>query len=185
MRSFAAVLLRRLAFRLVPPDQQPSRPVSSFSPSPNNPNGMMTIYDHLSEPTRFRTEHSLLLCLQSEPVDSVRRKVADAVTDLAIGSMERGRPWPELQNWTFEGTQSPSVPMREISFRILGSVPALVLDQDVGIVLRVMQGGLKDSESVEVRQKFKLFLLLLMILVFDERRSMILTDATLIWTLTI
>ena len=139
MRSFAAVLLRRLAFRPVPSDH-----------TDINRSGPITIYDHLSEDTRFRTERALLRCLYDEAVDGVRKKVADTITDLAIGSMERGRPWAEMQTATFEGTQSPTTGHREVAFRILANVPHLVLDQDVAIVLRVMQGGLKDSQSIEV-----------------------------------
>ena len=140
MRSFAAVLLRRLVFRPVPRD-----------PHGLNHSAPLTIYDHLSEGTRFRTERALLRCLREESVDSVRKKVADTITDLALGSMERGRPWPELQSTTFECTQSPTIGHRESAFRILASVPHLVLDQDVSVVLRVLQGGLKDMHSSDVR----------------------------------
>lgn len=142
MRSFAAVLLRRLAFRPVPSDH-----------TDINRSGALTIYDHLSEDTRFRTERALLRCLHDEAVDGVRKKVADTITDLAIGSMERGRPWPELQTATFEGTQSSTIGHREVAFRILANVPHLVLDTDTSIVLRVMQGGLKDAQSVEVCER--------------------------------
>lgn len=146
MRSFAAVLLRRLVFRPVPPD-----------PHNLNHSAPLTIYDHLSEDTRFRTERALLRCLRDEANESVRKKVADSITDLAIGSMERGRPWPELQSTTFECTQSPTIGHRESAFRILASVPHLVLDQDVTVVLRVLQGGLKDPQSVEVRHFIYVF----------------------------
>lgn len=157
MRSFAAVLLRRLAFRVVPTDGQTDinqRSVSALAgvaPGGSAARaGRSTIYDHLSEDTRFRTERALLKCLADEPVDDVRKKVADTIIDLALGSMERGRPWPELQTATFEGTQSSVIGHREVAFRILASVPHLVLDQDVDIVLRVMEGGLKDTQSLEV-----------------------------------
>lgn len=40
--------------------------------------------------------------------------------------------------------------MREVGYRILASVPALMLDQDMGAVLAVLEGGLKDAESIEV-----------------------------------
>ncbi len=139
MRSFAAVLLRRLVFRPALPD-----------PHRMNPNQNLAIYDHLSEDTRFRTERALLRCLRQEQNDSVRKKVADTITDLAIGSMERGRPWPELQSTVFECTQSPTIGHRESAFRILASVPNLILDQNVSDVLRVLEGGLKDAQSIDV-----------------------------------
>ncbi|KAF8333461.1 armadillo-type protein [Cantharellus anzutake] len=140
MRSFAAVLLRRLVFRPVPPD-----------PHRVNPTQNLTIYDHLSEDTRFRTERALLRCLRQEQNDSVRKKVADTITDLAIGSMERGRPWPELQSTVFDCTQSHTIGHRESAYRILASVPNLILDQDVNVVLQVLEGGLKDTQSIDVR----------------------------------
>lgn len=155
MRSFAAVLLRRLAFRAVPPDHTDpnQRSVAALAGAAGiggSAARRSTIYDHLSEDTRFRTERALLRCLADEAVDAVRKKVADTITDLALGSMERGRPWPELQTATFEGTQSSVIGHREVAFRILASVPHLVLDQDAQIVLRVMQGGLKDQQSIDV-----------------------------------
>lgn len=138
MRSFAAVLLRRLIFRPIPPESRHPHAAP------------LTIYDHLSEDTRMKCERSLLRSLREESQDSVRKQVADAITDMASGSMSRGRPWPELQSVTFECTQSGVNGHRESAFRILASVPELVLDQDVSVVLRVLEGGLQDAQSVDV-----------------------------------
>jgi hypothetical protein len=79
MRSFSAVLLRRILFRPLP--------TSSVSAS----SGSSTIYDHISEPTRNNIEKALLHCLKEESDESVRKKVVDTITDVALGSLERGR----------------------------------------------------------------------------------------------
>lgn len=69
--------------------------------------------------------------------------------------MERGRPWQELGEWCAQAVvnnvHEGGTAMREIGYRILGSVPALMLDQDMGAVLGVLDAGLKDAESLEVR----------------------------------
>ncbi|KAG8968328.1 hypothetical protein FRC03_007787 [Tulasnella sp. 419] len=77
MRSFAAVLLRRLMFRSV------------SSTSRLNP--YTAIYDHLSENTRKTIEALLLICLANEGVESVRNKIVDTITEMAEGSMSRAR----------------------------------------------------------------------------------------------
>lgn len=147
MRDFAAVLLRRFIIRPVPPD-----------PHNMNHSAPAMIYDHLSEDTRLRTERTLLRCLREESIDRVRKKVVDSITKMAELSMERGRPWPELQSTSFECTQSPAVGDRDSAFRILAAVPHLVLDQDVPTVLRVLQGGLKDPQSVDVSRHHDLIM---------------------------
>lgn len=161
MRSFAAVLTRRLLFRPLP---------SNLDPSQTN----RSIYDHLSESTRKNMETVLLLCLREETDESVRRKVVDTVTDIAMGSMERGRlstntltvyyltlmanpyvgPWPELQSIALECTQSSVIGHRESAFRIFSAVPHILLDHDVPFVCEILERGLKDTQSVEVRRLF-------------------------------
>lgn len=139
MRSFALVLLRRLLFRALP--SSPSTLRSS----------RITLYDHLSEPTRNTLERALLWSLSNEPSQAVRPKLADTITDLAAASFERGRPWLALQAQSFSATLNADQRQRESAYRIFGSVPALMGDQQVDAVVRVLQRGLQDPESLEVR----------------------------------
>lgn len=92
----------------------------------------------------------MLLCLRSEHDESVRNKIVDTICDIAIGSMERGRPWPELQSAAFECSQSPAHPLRQSAFKIFANVPQLILDQEISVAVNVLERGLQDPESVEV-----------------------------------
>ena len=46
--------------------------------------------------------------------------------------------------------QSPTAGHREVAFRIFGSVPNLVLDEDIPQMLSVFGRGLKDPEAITV-----------------------------------
>ncbi|KAF8584878.1 ARM repeat-containing protein [Ramaria rubella] len=139
MRSFSLVLLRRLLFRALPSSPSTLR------------SARITLYDHLSEPTRTTLERALLSALSNEPSQSVRPKLADTITDLAAASFDRGRPWLALQAQSFSATLSADQRQRESAYRIFGNVPALMGDQSVDAVVNVLQRGLQDPESLEVR----------------------------------
>ncbi|KAI0046306.1 ARM repeat-containing protein [Auriscalpium vulgare] len=137
MRSFSLVLLRRLLFRSVA--------------SPNGKAARLTLYDRLSSQTLTTLERLLLHSLSHEPADVVRRKTVDTTCDLANYSMARGRPWHALQAQAFAMTQSEAAGQRESAYRVFAGCPNLVMDLQTDAVLRVLQKGLQDPQSVEVR----------------------------------
>ena len=137
MRSFSLVLLRRLLFRA--------------SPGPGSKSPRLTLYDRLSSQTLTAIERILLHSLLHEHVDSVRRKAVDTICDLANNSMGRGRPWHALQAQSFAMCKSADPSARECAFRIFSGSPNLVMDLQTDAVLRVLQEGLQDRQSVEVR----------------------------------
>ncbi|KIJ25106.1 hypothetical protein M422DRAFT_193858 [Sphaerobolus stellatus SS14] len=139
MRSFSLVLLRRLLFRAIP------------NSSSTLTSTQATLYDHLSEPTRSSLERALLSALSHEPALSVRHKLAETITDLANASFERGRPWLALQAQSFSATHDADQRQRESAYRIFANVPALMGDQQPDAIVRVLQRGLQDPESLEVR----------------------------------
>ncbi|KAI0919362.1 hypothetical protein AcV7_006120 [Taiwanofungus camphoratus] len=132
MRSFSLVLLRRLLFR---------------STSAHR----MSLYDHLSSQSLATLERILLHSLLHEPSPVVRRKTVDTVSDLANHAMTRGRPWHALQAQTFSMAESPDAGTREASFRVFAGSPNLVMDLQPDGVLAVLQKGLQDPQSIEVR----------------------------------
>lgn len=146
MRSFSLVLLRRLLFRALPSSPSTLR------------SARITLYDHLSEPTRTSLERALLSALANEPSQSVRPKLADTITDLAAASFDRGRPWLALQAQSFSATLNVDHRQRESAYRIFGNVPALMGDQQVDAIVRVLQRGLQDPESLEVSLFSKVWL---------------------------
>lgn len=133
MRSFSLVLLRRLLFRQTINQHQP-----------------LPLYDQLSSQTLATIERLLLHSLSHEPSPLVRRKAVDTVTDLANGSMERGRPWHALQAQAFSMAQHPDPGLREAAFRVFAGSPNLVMDLQTESVLAILQKGLQDPQSVEV-----------------------------------
>ena len=137
MRSFSLVLLRRLLFRASP---------GSSAKSPR-----MTLYDRLSVQTLNAIERSLLHSLLHEQIDSVRRKAVDTICDLANNSMERGRPWHALQAQAFAMCKGADPTARDSAFRIFAGCPNLVMDLQTDAVLRVLQDGLQDRQSIDVR----------------------------------
>src|SRR5216684_865303 len=144
MRSFSLVLLRRLLFR-------PSPALSGTKPSSSS---RLTLYDRLSSQTLTSIERILLHSLFHEQIDSVRRKAVDTICDLANNSMGRGRPWHALQAQSFAMCKSADPSARECAFRIFSGCPNLVMDLQTDAVLRVLQEGLQDRQSVEVRLFF-------------------------------
>jgi hypothetical protein len=136
MRSFSLVLLRRLLFR----------------PSPNQSTdtARMTLYDHLSSQTLTTLERLLLHSLSHESSQPVRRKAADTICDLANNSMDRGRPWHNLQAQAFSMAQSPDPNAREGAYIVFAGCPNLVMDLEIESVIATFQKGLEDVESIDV-----------------------------------
>ncbi|KIM73570.1 hypothetical protein PILCRDRAFT_829051 [Piloderma croceum F 1598] len=141
MRSFSLVLLRRLLFRPAPAQKQ--------NPGAQAPR--LSLYDHLSSSALSTVERLLLHSLSHEPSAAVRRKSVDTITDLANNSMQRGRPWHALQAQAFSMTQSADAGLRESAFRVFAGSSMLVMDLQTDAVLRVLKGGLEDSQSIDVR----------------------------------
>lgn len=114
MRTFSLVLLRRLLFRQLPTplSQTPSSPSPSDRSRPSSATGHNTLYDHLSEGTRSALERLVLRCLTLEEKDSVRKKCADTVSDIALGSFERGRDWEGVRVWIGEACSRGGLAMR-------------------------------------------------------------------------
>ncbi|KAA1478264.1 ARM repeat-containing protein [Dentipellis sp. KUC8613] len=137
MRSFSLVLLRRLLFR--------------SSSSQSGKSTRLTLYDHLSSQALTTLERLLLHSLSHEPAQVVRRKAVDTICDLANNSMSRGRPWHALQAQAFGMAQSPDANARESAYRVFAGCSNLVMDLQTDAVLTVLQKGLQDPESIEVR----------------------------------
>ncbi|QRW07401.1 importin subunit beta-3 [Ceratobasidium sp. AG-Ba] len=145
MRAFAAVLLRRLIFR------PPLHPVPSPHPHQSFAAPKSTIYDHLSEATRNNLELILLAALREERDLNALKGVTETVCELAIGSFERKRPFPELLNTASQLANSGDAIHRESAFRIFTNVPHLLWDQNPQQVVAALENALKTSETISVR----------------------------------
>lgn len=138
MRSFSLVLLRRLLLRT-------AGPPASNGPPP-------TLYDQLPNNTLSSIERLLLNSVAHEPATVVRRKAVDTVIDVANKSMQRGRPWHALQVQAFSMAQGEEG-ARESAYLIFAGCTELVLDLQTSGVLELLQKGLQDASSVDVRPR--------------------------------
>ncbi|TFY54131.1 hypothetical protein EVJ58_g9042 [Rhodofomes roseus] len=132
MRSFSLVLLRRLLFRATSQSRLP-------------------LYDHLSSQSVATLERILLYSLLHEPASVVRHKAVDTVADLANQAMARGRPWHALQTQAFRMVEAGDVVTREAAFRVFAGSVNLIIDLQTEAIVGMLQKGLQDPESIEVR----------------------------------
>ena len=95
-------------------------------------------------------ECSLLHSLLHEQIDSVHQKAIDTICNLANNSMEHGRPWHALQAQAFAMCKGANLTAHDSAFRIFASCPNLVMDFQTDVVLRVLQDGLQDRQSINV-----------------------------------
>ncbi|KAF9394692.1 hypothetical protein CPC16_010607 [Podila verticillata] len=136
LRSFAAVLTRRVAFKGIPTQDPDADEV--------------TLWDITQESTRQAMKTHFLEGLSQEPNKSVRNKVCDTIAEMARASTAKKQAWPEILPALFECTKSPSHEHRESAFRIFTSVPDLISGQHVDILKSVFASSLRD-ENLHVR----------------------------------
>ena len=96
-------------------------------------------------------ERSLLHSLLHEQIDSVHRKAVDTICNLANNSMERGRPWHAPQAQAFAMCKGADLTAHDSTFHIFAGCPNLIMDLQTDAVLMVLQDGLQDQQSIDVR----------------------------------
>ncbi|KAI9833848.1 MAG: hypothetical protein M1826_006371 [Phylliscum demangeonii] len=131
MRSFAAVLFRRVAAK---PRQNP---VSKEQTE---------VYLSLPEEQRLPIRQNLLRLMTEESLPHVRHKIGDAVAELARELSDEGLPWPELLAVLFQASQSSEPSQRENAFRVFAATPGVISEEHEGMVLNVFTKGFKDNE---------------------------------------
>ncbi|EKM53787.1 uncharacterized protein PHACADRAFT_260306 [Phanerochaete carnosa HHB-10118-sp] len=65
--------------------------------------------------------------------------------------MSRGRPWHSLQQQAFQMTESEDPVTRENAYRVFAGSPNLIMDLRTDSVIGMLQKGLQDPQSVDVR----------------------------------
>ncbi|KAJ1930154.1 importin subunit beta-3 [Tieghemiomyces parasiticus] len=130
-RSFAAILFRRIAFRL----------------SPSNPEGAgLLLYQNLRPDVRGFCQQGLLAALGQETVVPVVHKLSDTVAEVARFLDNMGKTWPELLQGlaTFLRAENPA--QRAAVFRIFAAVPAVPGAQPLEAMKPAFAAGLQDGE---------------------------------------
>ncbi|KAF9289191.1 hypothetical protein BGZ68_009889 [Mortierella alpina] len=135
LRSFVAVLTRRMAFKTVPSGTAA---------------GDVTLWNMVQEDTRVALRTQFLAALLNETNKSVRNKVCDTVAELARASISAAEmSWPEILPVLLECISSKPE-LRESAFRILTAVPSLISSQPVDTLKTVFEKSLQD-ENLHVR----------------------------------
>ncbi|KAL4868828.1 hypothetical protein BDV12DRAFT_93912 [Aspergillus spectabilis] len=129
-RSFAAVLFRRIATRTR------KDPVTTESKE---------LFSTLAPEQRLIIRQKLVTCLTNESVNDVRRKIGDAVAEIARQYTENGEQWPELLGILFQASQSPDAGLREASYRIFSTTPSVIEKSHEDAVMGVFGKGFKDD----------------------------------------
>ncbi|RKP22721.1 armadillo-type protein [Syncephalis pseudoplumigaleata] len=138
IRSFSAVLFRRLAFK------SPTNLTSSGESL------AVAVWDTVLDSTRSRCMQELLLSLKDEPAGTVLHKLSDTIAELYKNTVSRGQPWPTLETFLFELCSAPVADRRDCAFRIFAAIPSILERQPPENVLSAFMERLGD-ESAAVR----------------------------------
>ncbi|KAJ3361562.1 hypothetical protein GGF32_007166 [Allomyces javanicus] len=142
LRSFAAVLFRRLALQPVP--------VLAADGTKTHTSALFMI----QETTRRGCLAELLGALAAEPVVTVRKKLCDCISEVTKALLNKQVAWPELTPAVLQCVRAAEPEYRESAFRIFGSVPKLLMPNDVLDMVTVgpiFESGLAESEVLAVR----------------------------------
>ncbi|KAJ5294758.1 hypothetical protein PENANT_c014G03055 [Penicillium antarcticum] len=134
-RAFSAVLFRRIATK-TRKDPASGDAKEVFSSLPNE--------------QRVAIREKLVACLTSESVTDVRKKIGDALAEVARQYTDNGEQWPELLAVLFQASQNPDSGLRETAYRIFTTTPGIIERQHEDAVVEVFTKGFKD-DNISVR----------------------------------
>ncbi|KAJ6044488.1 hypothetical protein N7499_006989 [Penicillium canescens] len=129
-RAFSAVLFRRIATK-ARKDPASGDTKEVFSSLPNE--------------QRVAIRERLVACLTSESVTDVRKKIGDALAEVARQYTDNGEQWPELLAVLFQASQNPDSGLRETAYRIFTTTPGIIERQHEEAVVEVFTKGFKDD----------------------------------------
>jgi hypothetical protein len=104
----------------------------------------------LSGEQRLVIREKLVTCLTSESTTDVRKKIGDAVAEIARQYTDNGDQWPELLGVLFQASQSPDAGLREAAYRIFSTTPGIIERPHEDAVTGVFSKGFKD-DNIAVR----------------------------------
>lgn len=131
VKSFAAVLFRRQAIR---------------SPKAFNSISERTI-GVLDETVRREVRALILQAFVSDQSPQVRRKLADAVSEVAKEDALPKGLWPELVPAILQAAVSADASFREAAFRVLATLPEIIDTLFVSEILPVFNSGFCDDND--------------------------------------
>eukprot|EP00842_Homolaphlyctis_polyrhiza_P004970 jgi/Hompol1/5474/HPOL_001964-RA len=130
IRTFAAVLLRRMALRCPPGADED-----------------LSYYSTCGDDVRSFIQMQMLQALASELDMSVCNKICDTVCELADHMLGKGAPWTELIQGAVHFASSQDVRLRTVTFKIMGGVPGLFINENPRNLLAIFTNGIQDTEE--------------------------------------
>lgn len=130
-RSFAAVLFRRTAIRM--PKERSSIVEKTIGV--------------VEDQVKANVRHILLQGFVSDQSAQVRRKLADAISEVAKEDVSPPGSWPELIPTLFQATQNSNSSFRESAFRILSATPEIVHKDLVQEIPAIFNRGFSDDDD--------------------------------------
>ncbi|XP_054270328.1 importin-5 isoform X2 [Macrosteles quadrilineatus] len=132
-RTMAAVLLRRLF-------------TAEFS----------EFYASLTPEGQQQLKERLLLAVQSEQLDAIRRKICDVVAEVARNLLDDdgNNLWPEFLQFLFQCANGQSPQLKEAALRMFTSVPGVFGNHQtmyLNLIKQMLQQSLVDTSSYHVR----------------------------------
>ncbi|CAI7587634.1 unnamed protein product [Penicillium glandicola] len=134
-RAFSAVLFRRIATKTR------KDPASGDNKE---------IFSSLPNEQRIAIREKLVICLTSETVTDVRKKIGDTLAEVARQYTDNDEQWPELLGVLFQASQSPDSGLRETAYRVFTTTPGIIEKQHEEAVVEVFTKGFKD-DNISVR----------------------------------
>ncbi|XP_074106518.1 karyopherin beta 3 [Cotesia typhae] len=133
IRAMAAVLLRRL-----------------FSSE------FMDFYPQLPPEAQDELKKQLLLSIQNEQSETIRRKICEVVAEVARNLIDDdgNNQWPEFLNFLFQCANSPVPALKESALRIFTSVPGVFGSQQsnyLNLIKQMLQQSVMDTANYEVQ----------------------------------
>nr|XP_033205678.1 importin-5 [Bombus vancouverensis nearcticus] len=133
MRAMAAVLLRRLF-------------ASEF----------MDFYPKIPPEAQAQLREQILLSVQSEQTETIRRKVCEVAAEVARNLIDEdgNNQWPEFLQFLFQCANSPIPALKENALRMFTSVPGVFGNQQANyldLIKQMLQQSIMDSANYEVR----------------------------------
>ncbi|XP_039296349.1 importin-5 [Nilaparvata lugens] len=113
-------------------------------------------YPKLSEDSQRQLKARLLVTIQSEQSDTVRKKVCDITTEVARNLIDDdgNNLWPEFLQFMFENANSPAPALREAALHMFTSVPGVFGNHQsnyLDVIKQMLQRSLEDATSYSVR----------------------------------
>ncbi|XP_077869082.1 importin-5-like, partial [Saccoglossus kowalevskii] len=101
-------------------------------------------------------KQELLLCVQQEPVPMVRRKICDAVAELArnLVNDDANNLWPEVLKFLFECATSTESSLKESALHIFNNFPGIFGNQQshyLEVIKQMLSRCLADQDNPQVR----------------------------------